>query len=361
MTETHPLTLIVQNSWVFFFSLILALTLLAHFGTDFLFKRLQPKIDKTHLIWDSALLHALITPFKVFIWLLGLSLASEVLSYHLEMMSLFTLFKPIRNTLLIILLIWFSLRFIKNIEHDYVEDKKKKKKKYDNTTVRAICQISRITIFVLALLIYLQSRNINISAVLAFGGAGGLVVGFAAKDLLANLFGGMMIYFDRPFSVGDWIRSPDKEIEGTVEHIGWRLTRIRTFDKRPLYVPNGFFSTISVENPSRMTNRRIKTQIGIRYDDASKMKSIVSKVEEMILNHPEIDSKQFYMVRFEEFSPSSMNFIIYCFTKTTDWGHYMFVQEDVFLKTVEIIQEEGAQCAFPTTTLHIPNAVVLNK
>ena len=91
---------------------------------------------------------------------------------------------------------------------------------------------------------------------------------FAAKDLLANFFGGLTIYLDRPFAVGDWIRSPDREIEGTVERIGWRLTLIRTFDKRPLYIPNAVFTTIAVENPSRMHNRRIYETIGIRYDDA---------------------------------------------------------------------------------------------
>ena len=80
----------------------------------------------------------------------------------------------------------------------------------------------------------------------------------------------MFVYLDRPFAVGDWVRSPDREIEGTVENIGWRVTRIRTFDKRPLYIPNSIFSQIAVENPSRMSNRRIKETIGIRYDDASK-------------------------------------------------------------------------------------------
>ena len=109
-------------------------------------------------------------------------------------------------------------------------------------------------------------------------------MGFAAKDLLANFFGGMMIYMDRPFSVGEWIRSPDKEIEGTVEDIGWRLTRIRTFDKRPLYIPNSVFANISVENPSRMTSRRIYETVGIRYDDIDKMDLIVAQVKGMLLD-----------------------------------------------------------------------------
>lgn len=95
-----------------------------------------------------------------------------------------------------------------------------------------------------------------------------------------------MLYFDRPFSIGDWIRSPDRNIEGTVAEIGWRITKITTFDNRPLYVPNSLFSSISVENPGRMTNRRITTTIGLRYEDAAKVGVIVEAVREMLKNHP---------------------------------------------------------------------------
>ena len=162
-----------------------------------------------------------------------------------------------------------------------------------------------------------------------------------------------MIYMDRPFNVGDWIRSPDKEIEGTVEKIGWRSTIIRTFDKRPLHVPNSIFSNISVENPSRMSNRRIKETIGIRYDDLSKMEKIINDVEKMLKNHTDIDTTETLMVNFNEFAPSSLDFFIYTFTKTTDWAHYHKIKQDVLLKIINIIESNGAECAFPTSTLHI--------
>jgi MscS family membrane protein len=189
--------------------------------------------------------------------------------------------------------------------------------------------------------------------VLAFGGIGGIAVGFAAKDLLANFFGGLMIYLDRPFSVGDWVRSPDKSIEGTVENIGWRLTRIRTFDKRPLYVPNSVFASIAVENPSRMTNRRIYETIGIRYDDASKMDVIVNDVIEMLKGHEEIDTSQTLIVNFNSFAPSSLDFFVYTFTKTTHWVKFHQIKQDVLLKILNIIEGHGAEVAFPTSTLHV--------
>ena len=212
-----------------------------------------------------------------------------------------------------------------------------------------------------AALVALQTLGISIAGVLAFGGIGGIAVGFAAKDLLANFFGGMMIYLDRPFVVGDWIRSPDKEIEGTVEAIGWRLTRIRTFDARPLYVPNAVFSTISVQNPSRRTHRRIYEVIGIRYEDADKMSEVVATVKKMLTEHPEIDTSRTMIVNFNSFAPSSLDFFIYTFTKTTNWVAYHGIKEDVLLKVFAIIRELGAEIAFPTSTLHLPGGVALHS
>ncbi|TCV12406.1 mechanosensitive ion channel-like protein [Vibrio crassostreae] len=180
-----------------------------------------------------------------------------------------------------------------------------------------------------------------------------MIVGLAAKDLLSNFFGGMMIYFDRPFKVGDWIRSPDRQIEGTVERIGWRMTIIRTFDKRPLYVPNSVFSNIVVENPSRMLNRRINETFGLRYQDASKLAAIVDDVKAMLETHPDIDAKQTLMVNFDKFGPSTLNFFIYTFTKTVNWVRYHEVKQDVLLQVLAIIHKHNADIAFPTQTLKI--------
>lgn len=353
--------LFFHQGWVVPVLIIIALTLLVHFVASRFYKRVYPRLERTHLTWDSSLLKALIQPLKVFLWVLGITFSIQVLAFHFEHEDYIEFFRPFRDLLIVWTILWFSLRFIKNMEVGHSKDAKDRKRRFDKTTVRAISQISRVAIIMIAVLVFLQTRNVNLSAVLAFGGAGGLIVGLAAKDLLANFFGGLMIYLDRPFSVGDWVKSPDREIEGYVENIGWRLTRIRTFEKRPIYVPNGVFSNISVINPSRMSNRRIKTKVGIRYDDASKMDVIVKEVEEMIRNHPEIDTNMFLMVRFDEFGPSSLNFLIYCFTKTTKLADYMLHQQDVFLKTIEIIEKHGAECAFPTTTLHIPDGVTVKQ
>jgi MscS family membrane protein len=138
-----------------------------------------------------------------------------------------------------------------------------------------------------------------------------------------------------------------------VEYIGWRHTRVRAFNKNPIYVPNALFTTIVVENPTRMTNRRIKETIGIRYQDLDKMAAIVADVKAMLQGHPEIDTGATLIVSFNQFAASSLDFFIYTFTRTVEWVHYHEVKQDVLLKIADIIRAHGAEIALPTRTLHI--------
>ena len=170
-----------------------------------------------------------------------------------------------------------------------------------------------------------------------------------------------MIFLDRPFSVGDWVRSPDRDIEGTVESIGWRVTQIRTFDQRPLYVPNSVFTEVSVENPSRMNNRRIYETFGIRYDDLSHMPSIVNDVNNMLVAHEDIAQDRTLMVNFVTFGESTLDFFVYSFTKTTDWATFHKVKQDVLLRIADIVAAHGAEFAFPTQTLQLETPEALQQ
>lgn len=315
---------------------------------------LEIKVTGTEKIWDDALFHALHKPAVVFVWLQGIFWAAEV-AYRYSEAEIFQYNDMLMRIGVVWLLGWTFIRFVREFEK--IATSPRVRKPMDLTTVSAVGKLARAVIILTTALIIMQSLGYSISGVLAFGGIGGIAVGFAAKDLLANFFGGAMVYMDRPFKVGDWIRSPDKSMEGTVEHIGWRLTTIRTFDKRPLYVPNSIFTTVSVENPSRMTHRRIYEVIGIRYCDIGTMAGITAKVHEMIENHDEIDADQLIMVNFEKFNASSLDFFIYCFTKTTNWAKFHAVKQDVLLRISEIIIDHGAEVAFPTRTLHVADSV----
>ena len=220
-------------------------------------------------------------------------------------------------------------------------------------TYEIVVRILKILVVVITALIIMQEIGLSISGLLAFGGVGGLIVGLAAKDLLSNFFGGMMIFFDRPFRVGEFIKSPDRNIEGIVEKIGWRLTVVRTFSKNVLYIPNTAFSSIIVENATRMSNRRINETIGIRYDDLRKMTDIIQDVNNILESNPDIDQTQKAKVYFKSFSASSCDFFIYAFTKTKDWEEFLRIKQDVLLKVAEIIEQHNAEIAYPTTTVFI--------
>ncbi len=352
---------VAQSSWILQVFLIILATAFLHAIEVITYKKLKPRTEKTKNIWDDALLYALHKPAGILIWVMGVTLAAEIIrEVTTQNLFLFEATNTIRELSFTLLLVWAAVRFIQNIETAMIEHANQKGN-YDKTSINAIAQILRVSVIITGGLVALSTLGIPLSGVLAFGGFGGIAVGFAAKDSLANLFGGLMIYLDKPFKVGDWIRSPDKEIEGTVEYIGWRLTRIRTFDKRPLYVPNGVFSNISVENPSRMTNRRIKATVGVRYDDANKIAGIVEQVEKMLLQHSAIDTTQTCFVRLVNFGASALEFLVYTFTKTTNWVEFQAIQEDIFLKILAIIDQHGAECAFPTTTIHLPDELRISQ
>ncbi|MBL6664394.1 MAG: mechanosensitive ion channel family protein [Rickettsiales bacterium] len=263
----------------------------------------------------------------------------------------------VRSLVIIISIAWFFNNFVKTYQDFYLRNKLPHRKKIDRATVDTVTTITLIFIYVVTGLSVLQLLGFNISGILALGGAGGIAIGFAAKDLLSNFFGGLMIYFDRPFQVGDWIRSSDKEIEGDVIKIGWRQTQVLTFDKRPIYIPNSVFSTIVVQNPSRMTHRRIRETFGVRYEDVSKLEKITKEVKEYLIKHKEIDENQTLIVNVNEFSNSSIDFFVYTFTHTTNWVKYHEVKQEILLAIAKIIEKNGAEIAFPTSTIHLDQEI----
>ncbi len=337
-----------NNSYILQAFIVILTALIADYIQRKTLKRLLPRLEMTKNKWDDSIVEAMRKPLSLIIWVTGISFAAEIVQGSTKAI-IFEAVGPIRNTSIIAAFAWFLIRLINRVEQSIL----KQNDKVDQTSVDALSKLVRVSIIITAILVVMQTLGFSISGVLAFGGIGGIAIGFAAKDLLANFFGGLMIYLDRPFIVGDWIRSPDKKIEGTVEHIGWRLTRIRTFDKRPLYVPNGVFANIALENPQRMLNRRIYETIGLRYEDAHKVEKIIKRVKEMLMNHPEIDTQKTLIVNLVAFAPSSLDFFIYTFTKTTNWVYFHEVKQDVLLKILKIISDEGAETAYPTSTIHL--------
>lgn len=321
-----------------------------------IFVRLQRKSEQTARVWDDAFAFSFRRPVRIGIWVMGLTFAVSMIGDDIRA-DIFDIIPQTRAVILILIVTWALIRTVRRIESNLVGRWRAEGEAVDQTTVDAVSKLARITIVVTAILVCLQTLGFSFTSLLAAGGIGGLAIGFAAQDLLANFFGGLTIYMERPFSVGDWVRSPDREIEGTVEMIGWRRTAIRTFDLRPLYVPNAAFNQIALENPSRMLHRRIYETVGVRYADFSVIEPILQDIRQYLDENDEITKDRTLMVYFNAFGASSLDFFIYCFTHTRVWPEYHAIKEQVLLEVGRIIEAHGAEIAFPTRTLHVPDGV----
>ena len=310
---------------------------------------------KTATDFDDIILKSIQKPLTYLIILVSLILISEALNNIFQIFEYFDISKAI-YLLIVVLISWTLLRilngyycnksFLRNLKES--DDPVVVEQTYEITI-----RIFKIIVIIITALTLMQEFGLSISGLLAFGGVGGLVIGLAAKDLLSNFFGGLMIFLDRPFKVGEFIKSPDRDIEGIVESIGWRLTVVRTFSKNVLYIPNSAFSNIVVENATRMTNRRINQIIGLRYDDLDKIPKIVDDIRIYLENHNDLDQSIKPFVYFQSFSASSCDFFIRAFTKTKDWREFLKIKEQVLYKVSEIINNHDAIIAFPTMTIEM--------
>ena len=337
------------NHWLIKFVLIIFIIIFINISTRVILSTLKKQFSKTNNIWDDCIIDSIYKPFTILIWILGIVFTLEAFNSDFKIFNISNDFLiNLKRAGIILSIALFLNNLSRNFQFAIIKNNKTKNIDVDEATYEAITKIIRLSIIVTSGLIILQTFGFSISGVLAFGGIGGVAVGFAAKDMLANFFGGLMIYLDRPFRKGDWIRSPDRELEGTVENIGWRQTSIRNFRKNVIYIPNSVFMNIIVENPSRMTHRRIREVIGLRYKDLPKMLSIVEDVKTMILNHSDIDHNQTTIVNFDSYNDSSIDFFIITYADTTEWARYHEIKQDVLMKIGEIIEKNNAEIAFPT-------------
>jgi MscS family membrane protein len=333
--------------------LVLLATLVASIVAGLLLRLAGNVARRAGAHWGDTLVRCAAWPLQVLVWVAGIAQALLVVEY-LRSPPLAGPIQGLRQAGIIASIAWFLVHFIRAFGESAVRSRLARGETVDVTTMDALSKLGRLAVVTAACLMIMQVFGLSITSLLAIGGIGGIAVGFAARDVLANFLGGLTIYLDRPFSVGDWIRSPDKSIEGTVEVINWRHTRIRAFNKNPIYVPNALFTTVVVENPSRMTHRRLHEKIAIRYSDLPKMGAIVEDIRAMLLAHEGIDTTQTLIVAFNKYDVSGLEIYIYCFANTVAWVRFHEIKHDVLLRIGEIITRHGAEVALPTRTVYLP-------
>ena len=339
-----------------------ALTLAAAFALQWFLRKalkyLHQYTKQTPRLWDDTLCFAIGAPLSSWIWIFAVFKALGYVSIYGNDMVSPVHWERFYLTLSIAIFLWFFWRYITSLEQRLLTVAATNKK-IDSTTVAIAGRFSRIGLLMLGMLIFLEALGIPLAGLLAFGGGGAIILGIAAQQLLSNFFGGLMIFLDKPFKLGDWIQSPDRNIEGAVTLIGWRTTKVITLDHRAMYIPNALFNQVVIINPQRMLHRRIDMTFGLRYADADRIQNLLHDLNQMLQQHPQIDQRELCMIHLVNFGASSLDINVYCFmyaTRSPDWRD---VQQDIFFRIIQSVKKHGADFAFPTVTTHIPHGLHL--
>ncbi|MDP8256337.1 MAG: mechanosensitive ion channel family protein [Candidatus Alcyoniella australis] len=308
--------------------------------------------DKTTVRIDDIVITALERPLGTACVLGGLALAVVILPLPTEPLNIERFAYAVLRAASTLLVIWFLVRLSDGLMSYWEERAEKTESKFDNQFVPILRKSLKAFLVVIGLVMILQHLGYSVTSLLAGLGIGTAAIALASKDTLANLFGSIVIFVDRPFAVGDWVEIGS--VEGTVEEVGLRVTRIRTFANSLITIPNSQLTTTAINNWSRMKKRRIKMRVGLTYDTTpEQMEAAVLKIREAIESDPNLHH-DFYLVNFEELASSSLNIFIYCFTVTTNWAEHMQAKQEFLLRLMRVTHELGLEFAFPTQTLHVP-------
>lgn len=209
----------------------------------------------------------------------------------------------------------------------------------------------RTLIVVIAVALVGAEWGFSINGLAAGMGLGSLAVALAAKETLGNIFGGIVIIMEKPFQRGDWILTPS--VEGIVDDITFRSTRIRTFADAVVTVPNATLAAQSITNWSRMRKRRITFTLDVALDtDRNKLAAAVARIEGILRESDKIDQQTLF-VKFTEFRDNGLGILLYFFTKTTVWGEHLAVREEMNMRFLQVLEEEGIRLAHPIQRIYV--------
>lgn len=279
----------------------------------------------------------LIIAFVIFSCIEAAYVNAKTLLFSIKTFNYYTFFKFTVS----FSIAWFIINFIKLTERELIRYQEKLKGLVEINFVSTFSLIARIIVIVVSLFHFLNMAGVNIKTLLTFGGIGGIIIGLAAKDLFGNFLGIIMVNFDRIFNIDDTIVIPSLEIEGIVEHIGWRLTMIRQFDKIPIHVPNAVFINAAVRNLSQRTHRFFNENILVKHSNLDKLNSSLDVIKMFLKSHVDIDSiNESVIVRVTNIDHIFANINVRCYITKIDWFAYCDIMTDLFAGIKKLLSEK---------------------
>lgn len=335
--------------------IIVALAILSFFLvlrgvlSKYILNTLHRWTEKSNTDIDDKIIDALSPPIRFIPIILGVFFAAQAL--QLEGMLVVFVTRVIRS-MIAYTIFWALYRALKPIRRM----SRALEKALTPTMMDWIFKFLRVAVMFIGAAVILEIWGIAIGPLLAGLGLFGAAVALGAQDLFKNLIGGITVIAEKRFHPGDWIKV-DGIVEGTVEEVGFRSTRVRRFDKAPVYVPNSELSDAVVTNFSRMTNRRIYWKIGVTYSTTKEQLIIIrDAITEYLATHDDFEKppKVATFVRIDSFNDSSIDFMIYCFTKTTNWGEWLAIKEEFALFIKDVVEDKASTgFAFPSQSIYL--------
>ena len=321
--------------------------------SDYIFERkLIPLFKKTNLDIDNLFIEALSKPFGVFLLLWGIAGALAVIPLPTRPDINGFVFKTLKIAFALDFL-WFVFRLV-DIGVKYLARLiKRTESSLDEQIIPIISRVIKLTIGTISFLWLMQLLGYNISSLLAGLGIGGLAVALALQDTLSNFFGSIFIFLDKPFMVGDIVKIG--EVEGTVEDVGFRSTRIRTYSATLVSIPNKTVSNSTIDNLSKRSKRKVCQTIRVTYEtNTAEVEQLVESIKNIIEQDEGVD-KENITVKFSEFGNSSLDIMVIYFTTNTDFKVHMKTKERINLAIMKKMEELGLSIALPTSSIYIEN------
>ncbi|PQO31990.1 mechanosensitive ion channel family protein [Bremerella cremea] len=251
----------------------------------------------------------------------------------------------------IVTAIWAFFRIIDLLIIHLINAAARRGKKYDDLLLPLLGKSLKTFAVCVGVLVLAESFDLPIVGLLGSLGIGGIAIALAAKDTLSNIFGSLTVMIDRPFEIGDWILT--EGVEGTVEKMGLRSTKIRTFNNSLMTVPNSLLITAKVDNMGRRQFRRVKTVVGVQYDTTpEQIDAFCEGIRELIRRQP-YTRKDYYQVFLNEFNNSSLDILVNLYLDCNDWSVELRERHRLFVDIVRLAKRLGVQFAFPTQTIHL--------
>lgn len=312
------------------------------------FASLKQLAKKTKSSYDDRFLDALEYPASLLVLWFGIYTAVTFLDVSPEI-QVFASRLFLGATIFVIF--WGLMRVI-DVVADILQEASEKKGHSISAYIPLIKKTTRLFVGVIGIIMVLDNLGYSVGGIIATLGIGGAAFAFAAKDTIANLYGSLALALDRPFKVGDWIQVGDA-IDGDVEEVGLRSTKVRSWPKTVLSIPNSVLANEVINNWSRMPKRRVKQYIGVTYDaKADDMDALVGDIR-TLLREDEGVQQDFILVNFTDFGDYSLQILVYYFTASTQWIEHMNVRQRINTKIMRAVEARGMDFAFPTRTLHL--------